>query len=168
MNWQAVSAVSELIGAFGVIVSLVYLASQIRQNTRQLEQNERASMAAAVNVSSTNYRENRRYIYTSSEVTEICLTGMADPERLNDAERYRFRLLTQNLVDGLWDMYSQTVLTGFAPETWETQGKRVIERVLTTGGGRWFWENFSADYTQDFRAEVTRILSSKPEGARNY
>jgi hypothetical protein len=168
MNWQAVSAVSELVGALGVIVSLAYLASQIRQNTRQLEQNERASMAAAVNLSATSYRENRRYIYTGSEVTEICLTGMADPERLNEAERYRFRLLIQNLLDALLDMYAQTILTGFSLETWETQGKRVVERVLTTTGGRWFWENFSADHTQAFRAEVTRILESNPEGSRNY
>ena len=34
MNWEAVGAVAELLAALGVIVSLVYLAVQIRQNTR--------------------------------------------------------------------------------------------------------------------------------------
>lgn len=168
MSWEGVSAISDLIGAFGVIVSLGYVAFQIRQNTRQLAQNERASIAAAVNVSATSYRENRRYIYTSAEVTEICLKGMAEPERLNESERYRFRLLIQNLLDALWDMYSQTVLTGFSPETWTTQGKRVVERVLTTTGGRWFWENFSDDYTNEFRAEIDRILESNRDGSKNY
>ena len=33
MNWEAVGAIAELIAAIGVIVSLLYLAMQIRQNT---------------------------------------------------------------------------------------------------------------------------------------
>ena len=36
MNWEAIGAIAELLGAFGVIASLIYLATQIRQNSRQL------------------------------------------------------------------------------------------------------------------------------------
>lgn len=36
MNWQALGAVGELVGAAGVIVSLLYLGSQVRGNSRQL------------------------------------------------------------------------------------------------------------------------------------
>ena len=162
MNWNAIGAIGEMIGAVGVIVTLGYLAYQIRQNTRQLAQNERASIAAAVNTSVTAYRENRRYIYTSSEVTEILLRGMADPESLGEADRYRFRLVIHNLVDALWDMYSQTVVTGFSPVTWTSQGISLVERVLTTKGGGWFWSHYSDEYSADFRAEIDRILASKP------
>ncbi len=35
MNWDAVGAIAESIGALGVISSLIYLAVQVRQNTRQ-------------------------------------------------------------------------------------------------------------------------------------
>jgi len=34
MNWTAVAAVAELLAAIGVLVSLLYLANQIKQNTR--------------------------------------------------------------------------------------------------------------------------------------
>ena len=34
MNWEAVGALAEGLGAIGVIVSLLYLASQVRTNTR--------------------------------------------------------------------------------------------------------------------------------------
>jgi hypothetical protein len=37
MNWEAIGAVGEAIGAFGVILTLGYLALQIRQNTRSLK-----------------------------------------------------------------------------------------------------------------------------------
>ena len=33
MNWEAIGAIGELAGAIGVIVTLVYLAIQIRQNS---------------------------------------------------------------------------------------------------------------------------------------
>ena len=34
MNWQAASAIAEVVGASGVIASLVYLSIQIRQSTK--------------------------------------------------------------------------------------------------------------------------------------
>ncbi len=34
MNWDAIAAIAEMVGAFGVIASLIYLATQIRQSTK--------------------------------------------------------------------------------------------------------------------------------------
>ena len=34
INWDAVGAIGEVVGAFGVIATLIYLAMQIRQNTQ--------------------------------------------------------------------------------------------------------------------------------------
>jgi hypothetical protein len=158
MNWEAISAISEMIGALAVVVSLVYLAFQIRQNTKQLEQSERTSIAASVTASATTYRENRQYIYTNPEVAEMYLKGLADPESLDEVERYRFRLLLSNFADANWDMYAQTVVTGFSPETWEMQGRKVVGRVFGTPGGSWFWKNHCGEYPEEFRAEVDRIL----------
>jgi hypothetical protein len=36
MNWDAIGASAEMLGAVGVIATLVYLALQIRQNSHQL------------------------------------------------------------------------------------------------------------------------------------
>ena len=36
MNWQAIGAVGEIGGAVGVILTLIYLAGQLRQNTNAL------------------------------------------------------------------------------------------------------------------------------------
>jgi hypothetical protein len=36
MNWDAIGAIAELLGALGVLGSLLYLAVQIRQNTKAL------------------------------------------------------------------------------------------------------------------------------------
>jgi hypothetical protein len=160
MNWDAVGAISALIGAIAVVASLVYLAFEVRQNTRQLEQSEQTAIAASLNVSATNYRENRHHIYTNADVAEIYLKGAADPGSLGEVELYRYRLLMSNFVDANWDIYVQTVATGFSPETWESQASKAIARVLGTPGGRWFWKNFCADYPKEFRQEIDRLISS--------
>jgi hypothetical protein len=35
MNWEALGSISALLGAIGVIATLIYLAIQIRQNNNQ-------------------------------------------------------------------------------------------------------------------------------------
>ena len=37
MNWEALGAISELLGAIGVVVTLLYLSRQINRNSKQLE-----------------------------------------------------------------------------------------------------------------------------------
>ena len=44
MNWEAVGAIGEVLGAVGVIITLVYLAFQIRQNTRGLRLTARQTL----------------------------------------------------------------------------------------------------------------------------
>ncbi len=50
MNWDAIGAIAELLGAVGVIASLVYLATQIRHSREQMSQTSKqleASTTAA-------------------------------------------------------------------------------------------------------------------------
>jgi len=34
VNWEAISAIGQLVGALAVVISLIYLASEVRRNTR--------------------------------------------------------------------------------------------------------------------------------------
>ena len=45
MNWDAIGAIAELLGAVGVIATLAYLAQQIRQNTSTVRSSAAASLA---------------------------------------------------------------------------------------------------------------------------
>ncbi len=162
MNWDAIGAIGELIGAAGVIATLGYLAFQIRQNTRQIAQHELASRAAAANASAQALRDSRRSVYENSEVTDIWLKGISNSDSLSESERYRFRLMITNGIDGLWDVHSQTTVTGLSPEIWKSQGIAIVERVIASPGGRRIWALVRDSYTEEFRAEVDRILSSMP------
>ena len=41
MNWEAMGAVGDLLGAIAVVVSLVYVASQVRSGTQALKTSTR-------------------------------------------------------------------------------------------------------------------------------
>lgn len=171
MGWsiQDLGAAGEFVGAIGVVITLVYLAYQIRQNTIQLEQNTLTAKAEAQNASNTALRETRASIFESEEMAEIFHVGNSNPEDLGDVPRLRYRLALQNVTDVMLEIYAQTLATGFAPETWNTQGHTLVARILATPGGQWFWSTFGNNYPLDFRLEVDRILersaSERDDGA---
>ena len=159
MNWDAIGAIGEVVGAFGVIATLGYLAFQIRQNTKQLTLNELASRVAVANASATALRVERRSAYESAELADLWLRGMSDPDDLSENDYYRFRLFMQNAMDGMWDIYSQTAATGYAQEIWKTQGISVVLRLVASVGGRRVWTQFRETYPEEFRTEIDRILA---------
>ena len=83
MNWAAIGAVGEVVGAAGVILSLLYLAVQIRGEAR-------AKRAAAVHDQSDAYRDFLQTLANNEELAAIYLRGIRDFSSLKDAELVRF------------------------------------------------------------------------------
>jgi len=166
MEWtiQDLGAVGEFIGAIGVVITLVYLAYQIRQNTSQLQQNILIAKAAAVNASNIALRVTRQSIFESTEMPEIFLRGNENPQELGEMAMLRYRLVMQNVTEVMVDIYTQTLMTGFSPETWATQGVTLVERVLGCPGGEWYWAQYASNYPSSFRTEVDRILKNLSPG----
>lgn len=81
MNWEAIGAIAEGVGAIGVIATLGYLANQIHQNTEHLEQSTRSARAEAVSASNVALRETRRSIFESDEMSEIFGAATQSPTR---------------------------------------------------------------------------------------
>ena len=83
MNWDAIGALAELAGAVAVVLSLVYLALQIRENTRSVK-------IAAM----SSFREGGADFMTTlaqnEELSDIYMRGLADPDSLSMSERQRF------------------------------------------------------------------------------
>jgi hypothetical protein len=64
VHWEAVGAFGEIIGAAAVVLSLVYLAVQVRQNTGALRAAAAAEAVAAI-------REFNGRIIDDPEINEI-------------------------------------------------------------------------------------------------
>jgi len=89
MNWDAIGAISETLGAAGVIASLIYLASQLRSN----------AVASAVEAKLTTTRfltEFNRDLIKDPELYELWERGAKDLGSLERAEFVRFSNLNLN------------------------------------------------------------------------
>jgi hypothetical protein len=78
MNWDAIGAVGEAIGAAGVIASLVYLAIQIRASTR-------ASAVQAKLQATRLLSEVMDSLIQTPELNDLYLRGLADLGSLSKA-----------------------------------------------------------------------------------
>ena len=48
VNWEAVSALGQVVGAFAMVLTLVYLVAQVRQNTSGVKLGATAGEIAAI------------------------------------------------------------------------------------------------------------------------
>ncbi|MCI5107385.1 MAG: hypothetical protein MRY76_11775 [Pseudomonadales bacterium] len=83
MNWEAIGSISEVAGAVGVIVTLIYLAIQLRQNTK-------ATQLTAVQNSMENSARFSELIATDSDLARIFSLGLSNPDELSANEMLRF------------------------------------------------------------------------------
>jgi hypothetical protein len=89
MDWTAIEAISSAIGAVGVIVTVAYLAYQIRQNTKSIEGATEQSLMAF---------EKDTYVMIADNAS-VFRRGSEDIDALNPDEVVQFT----NIVT-----YSQT------------------------------------------------------------
>lgn len=83
MNWEAIAAIGQVLGALGVIASLLYLATQVRQNNR-------ASAVAAKLASTQLLSEFVDSLIADPELMDVWLRGRKNLESLNNIEHFRF------------------------------------------------------------------------------
>ena len=150
MNWNAIGAVGEIVGALAVFLTLVYLAMQIRQNTKAIQ-------ASANHASVSEVNQVRTSIFENADLATIYVRGTAQPDDLDEASRVRFRLLLHNIFLSVSNIQAQTKFTGLSQSTWESQ-MIILGRVLGSPGGQWFWRGFRLEFEESFREIVDKIL----------
>jgi len=146
MNWDAIGAIGEVVGAAGVIVTLGYLAMQIRANTRAL----RAESRRAVRQGS---REANLAIAAEGDLARIFDSGIRDPTTLDSVEKTRFAFALSELINA-----SQEALAEMQRGSGDSN---VFEEFVTpalgflrTPGGRWYWDRYGGGYSDAFQAYV--------------
>lgn len=100
MTLQDFASIGELLGAVGVIISLIYLAAQVQQNTAAL----RASSITAV---TDKTAEGMGMVATSPELARLLGKGVAGESPLEPDEKIRFELLMGNWFTHWQGMHRQ-------------------------------------------------------------
>jgi hypothetical protein len=146
MNWEAIGAVGETVGALAVLVTLIYLAMQIRQNTRSVQ-------AAAVDSANSQVSKIREVIFADANVANMYRRGNEDPARLSEDDTIRYRLLMHNIMLALSNSITQASVSGLS-ESMSKVELPILGRVVATAGGRWFWETYRHEFEESFQGAI--------------
>jgi hypothetical protein len=91
---EQLGSIGEVVGALATVVTLLYLAVQIRQNTRSIR-----SASIASYVQSSNAISN--LLATDPQVCDLYFKGLEDPGSLTESDRRRFIILLGSYVISL-------------------------------------------------------------------
>ena len=162
MNWDAIGAIAELLGAIGVIASLVYLATQIRQSREQMSQNTQALRAGT-------YQQFRHEIYEawhrymqSPDYVEIIQTGMSDLHQLNERQAFQFNFWINGIISGYDNAYYQYRMGLLDQDRWERELSSFAGLLASPGVAQW-WAARQPKNSPEFVALVEEILSEEAE-----
>jgi hypothetical protein len=161
MSIQDWGAIGEIIGALAVVASLIYLAVQIRQNTRQISLSLESSKLAAFEQSVESGNRARELLITNTELAELLLKGFADYRRLPPVDKFRCNMLFRNLFAAIQGGYIRQLTVVGDPEQLEGI-KKPLDALLQNPGTRQWLEDVEVDWRTEFAEFVAeRVAENK-------
>ena len=131
----------ELTGALAVLVGLVFLGWELRQNTEAMQA---STFQDLVHASS----EFNVSIAADPELRRIYLTGWQNPDRLTDSDREAWVLLQASYWIRMQNVFFQYQRGTLAENDWQTYRAGICGSAASPGGSE-YWPN-SANLTPGF------------------
>ena len=152
------AAWGEFIGGIAVVVSLIYLASQIRQNSRLLKVSTTAALA-------TSDIEFSKLLIADSELHRIYEEGLADRDSLPETERRRFDMFLNMMMRAFKRDYYFAQDGAINDSVWQGEKQSHLMMLLQPGARQW-WGAFdqrsgtqmSSWYGDEFRDYVDGLI----------
>jgi hypothetical protein len=145
MNWDAVSAISAIVGAAAVVVSLLYLAVQIRSQNRE-------SRIASVHQLNESFRDAIT-AFQNPELANVFVRAKDNFASLPETERLQFISMIQGIFRVWEDAYHQHQEKILSERVWNAMVVQ-FSGYLSLPGVIAVWSIRKPAYSEDFRAFV--------------
>ena len=154
MNWEAIGAVGELLGSVTVLLTLIYLAIQTRSINKQSKAEARYAFVEAMG-------EINMVIAQTESNASVWRRGLESLESLTRDERMQF-LMYVGQYSNLWSVMHQLYDEKMLPERQWNIVRTDMASILSSNGGRWFWEQGgSMAFDEDFSSFVSKLIESE-------
>ena len=87
MNWDAIIGIAEVIGVIAIVVSLMYVAAQIRQNSE-------IARATIVHDTSASFMNFHQMLASDGDLAGVYYRG-TNSEELSEVEKVRFHAILE-------------------------------------------------------------------------
>lgn len=158
MEWDAIGAIGEVIGAAGVIFSLLYLGSQIRSSTRQAN----ADAVYKLQKAQVDIMES----FTQPEVSKL-FVKLEKGEQLEDHEKIQVNFIIAR-VTGIWaaaqaSANSGVVDSAYLDDASESLGIFAMHYNLANG----MWGHMKRAHASVMDGQVFKVLRSAAEATKS-
>ena len=148
MNWEAVSAVAEILGLATVVISVLYLAIQVRSQTREYR-------LSGIHEVSTNLMDS----YAAPQdpaMAELWAKGTKDFDSLSEAQKIQVFAFLQRYLRAVEDTCYQAMANRLETTYWEGI-VRFQEKILATNCAVEFWELRGDSFSKEFQDFINSI-----------
>jgi len=151
VNWDAVGAIAELLGALGVIASLLYVGVQIRENSRVVQ----ASTSQAV----ADSAQARLLAVAGSLSLASTLAKLSEsPTELSSAEALQANYMRTASFKGFENQFFQFRQGLLTEDTWRGYQFFLLANLSAPEVREW-WNRSKAGFDSSFRKHVETLLS---------
>ena len=162
MNWEMLAAIGQLAAVCVGIPSLLYLAIQIREQTKERRQ-------SAVNALTVQWGDLTRALHENAEFAAIYLRAIQSFHDLDAVSKLRFSAFQNRFFKNFEGMYYSLCEGILTPELWG-EIERTMSDFLAYDGVRQWWETRKHWHTEKFRTVIDGIIArgDKPTAYATY
>jgi hypothetical protein len=147
MSISELGSLGEFISSIAVLVTLIYLVFQIRQNTLSIRSQSRYNVLEAMNSDARQFQE--------PEVWD--LRARVGSGEASDSEQGRWRFVVTGWLSHLEVLFLE-IADGALPKTFEDTLRWRIAATFVVPGARETWETLHGYYTGGFQKYVDSLL----------
>src|SRR5205807_8243499 len=153
MSFEQISYLAQIVASVGVIVSLIFVGLQIRQNTGALQRNEHNSTMAQWTVIRMAIARNR-------DIAELMTAGLRGERVIVAADQLRLEQMLGEQAWAAFHIWDRTQRGIFPKGTFEATGGAYLCGLLrTTGGEAWWRDAKQIGFPPGFVADVDAMLA---------
>jgi hypothetical protein len=157
MNLESLANLGEIIGAAAVVVSLIYLAVQVRQNTQsqRIENYVRALDRLSAFQS---------LLSQDGDLSQLFTKGVADTSTLSQQERIQFTWSLYEAFGAFEFLFHASQTKSVPDEVWARWASTVAWWLSFPGVQEW-WHARPVPFTDSFTSFVDRTIAHNPTDA---
>jgi hypothetical protein len=152
MTLEQWSSLAQIVGAVGVVVSLLVVAYQIRANTGALQRNEHNSTMEQWTVVRMAIAQNR-------DIADLMTAGLSGERPMDTADQLRMEQMLQEIAWAAFHIWDRTQRGIFPAGTFELTGGAFFgPAIRTTRGCAWWGNAKKVGFAPPFVADVDAML----------
>ncbi len=155
MSLEDASYWAQIVAGAAVVISLIYVGLQLRQNTAQMQRGEANATFSQV----SNFRLT---LAGSPEIAQLWLSGLDQDATLDPTSQLRFESLIMERTWITFHMWDRTQRGLNLAGQWRRGSLPTLAGNLGTPGGAAWWARSKLSFPPDFAAAVDTALGALP------